>query len=104
MDDGQIKNLSEDQIESENGSSSVRIIRKLADLPEKTILDEGALARVLKVCRRTIRNMVDRNELPPAIPFAGRSSWIIARVLAHFEKRADEAARSAERATKKLES
>lgn len=88
---------------SQEPDSGGRVIDKLAALAERTILDEGALANALNVCRRTIRNMVERGELPPPVPFAGRSSWIVGKILAHFEKRSEDAARAADRAAKKLQ-
>jgi len=74
----------------------------LAELPEKALLDELALSKALGVCRRTIRNMAERNELPPGVRFGGRPMWMAGRILAHFEARADEAARDAERVAKRL--
>ena len=46
--------------------------------------------------------MVGRYELPPPVPFRGRSFWEAGRVLAHFEARAERAAREAKRAAAKL--
>lgn len=73
------------------------LITELAILPEKTILDEARLGSILGVTTRTVRRMVARHELPPPIPFAGRSTWLAGRVLAHIEAKAEQAARTAER-------
>ena len=58
------------------------VITALAELPQKALLDESAMAKVFSVTPRTIRRMVQRFELPPPIPFAGRSIWLAGRVLA----------------------
>ena len=83
--------------------SAGRTISSLACLPEKTLLDETALASALCLSKRTIRRMVSRNELPPPFRFAGKSNWMSGKVLAHIEARADRQARDAERAAKKME-
>ena len=84
------------------GPSIGVVITKLAELPEKTILDEAALAAALGVCKRTVRAMVGRYELPPPAPYAGRSCWMAGRILAHFEAQGERVAREAERAAEKF--
>ena len=83
--------------------SKGRIITKLAELPGKTLLDETTLADAIDVCKRTIPAMLERGELPPGVPFAGRKMWSVEKVLAHFEARADRAAAEAERNHRRLE-
>ena len=85
-------------VESGNGV----LITSLAELPERTLLDESALANALRVTKRTVRRMVSRFELPPPIPFAGRSTWQAGRVLAWFEARAERVARDARRISDRL--
>lgn len=80
-----------------------RTITALATMPEKTLLDECALADALCLSKRTVRRMVARNELPPPFRFAGKSTWLTGKVLAHIEARAERQARDAERAARKLE-
>jgi hypothetical protein len=72
------------------------VLTKLAELPEKAFLDEAALSAVLGVCKRTVRRMVRRFELPPPVRFAGRATWQAGKILTHFEERAEAAAREAE--------
>ena len=79
------------------------VIIKLAQLPERAILDERALAAALGVSKRTVRRMVGRYELPPPISFSGRSAWQVGKVLAWFEARAERAARDAERNARRLD-
>lgn len=79
-----------------------RVVIRLAELPAQTLLDERALAASLGLTMRTVRRMVRRNELPPPVPFGGRSTWMVANVLAHFARRAERAARDAERETQRL--
>ena len=80
-----------------------RTITGLAELPGKTLLDERALAGMFRVTTRTIRRMIARFELPPPVMLAGKSTWIVERVLAHIEDRADRAARHAEHQARRIE-
>lgn len=79
------------------------LITTLAELPERALLDERALAKALGVTKRTVRRMVARFELPPPVAFAGRSTWQVGRVLAWFEARAERASRQAARNASRLE-
>ncbi len=79
------------------------VLDALAMLPDKTLLTENALASALGVSKRTVRRMVARFELPPAVRFGGRSCWQSGAVLRWFEARADRAARQAGRAASKFE-
>ena len=72
------------------------VITKLADLPERAMLDETALADALGITKRTVRRMVGRYELPPPIRFGGRATWQAGAILKWFEARAEKAFRAAE--------
>ena len=74
-----------------------RVVVRLAELPAQTLLDEHALAEAIGVTARTIRRMARRGELPPGVPFGGRTTWIVGQVLAHVEERAKRAAQTVER-------
>lgn len=74
----------------------------LATLPDKAMIDEAGLAVALGCCKRSVRKMVSRYELPPAIRFAGRSQWIVGHVQRWILARAEAAARKAERAAEKF--
>ena len=78
------------------------VLDALARLPERTILDEGALAKALHVAPRTLRRMVNRWQLPPPVALGGRRVWFAGRVLAHIEAGAERAAKDAERDAKKF--
>ncbi|MBN2130874.1 MAG: hypothetical protein JW741_15335 [Sedimentisphaerales bacterium] len=75
-----------------------KVIRSLAEMPPGTILDETALAAALGCSKRTLRRMVGRFEVPPAIRLASRASWQAGRVLAWIAARAERVEREAERA------
>ena len=77
-------------------------ITALAEMPEKSLLDEAALAKVLQVNKRTVRRMAGRFEIPPPIRLRGRSMWFAGKVLDYLEARAERLARDAERAAIKL--
>ncbi len=73
----------------------------MAELPAKSLVDEAALAAGLGICKRTVRAMVVRGELPPPVRYGGRAMWMAGRVLAHFEIQAERAAQEAERAAER---
>ena len=78
------------------------LVETLARLPAQSILDEGRLAAVLGVHGRTVRRMVKRGELPPAVPLGGRSVWLAGRVLDYLDRQAERAEREAERAARRI--
>ena len=94
------KDASQDQRGSEQGL----LIETLAALPDKAILDETRLAAVFGVTCRTVRRMVSRYELPPPVQLAGRSCWIVERILHHIEAAAERAEREAKREARRLHS
>lgn len=81
--------------EGENKKEKGIIIDDLATLPDKTIMDEGKLADILKITPRTLRRMVRRAEMPPPISLGGRSIWLSDRVLAYLNTAAELAEKEA---------
>ena len=73
------------------------VIDALARLPEQTLLNEHALAGTFGVTPRTVLCMVKRREIPPGVPFAGRTAWMAGKVLAFIEERLRHAEMSATR-------
>lgn len=102
LDLNDIKIAATDITASAAPTASVNIIKGLAELPGKTLLDERAMAALLKVNPRTVRRMVARFELPPPVRLAGRATWVVERVLAHIEARAEVAARRAEQEERRI--
>ena len=78
------------------------IVTALGSVPAGTLLDETALAEVLRISKRTVRAMVGRYELPPPQSFAGRSTWIAGRVLVWVNTRAERLEREAEKRAEKV--
>jgi len=78
------------------------IIDSLARLPAQSILDERGLSAALAVTPRTIRRMVRRHELPPGIPFAGKTVWLAGKVLGFVEAKLEQAAKEAEQEANRL--
>ena len=76
----------------------------LARLPKQALLDESAMARAFGVNGRTIRRMVNRNELPPPLKRAGRALWFAGRVLDWLEEEADLLAKEADKLRQKIRS
>lgn len=73
------------------------VFASIGALPPSALISEDGLADALAVNKRTVRRMVQRGELPPGIPFAGRTTWLAGRIINHFDRRAEHAARDAER-------
>ena len=87
----------------ENGQEEYSgIITTLANLPARAILEEGALARIFGVCRKTIQRRVTRFELPPPIRNGGKSSWFAGDILEHFAERAQNAKNEAQRVASRI--
>jgi len=70
-----------------------KVITDLASLPSATFLDERALAVALGCSKRTLRRMVVRQEVPPAIRLSGRATWQAGRVVAWLNARCEHAER-----------
>ena len=77
------------------------VLRGLAGLDPKTMLDQDTLAERLGVSSRTIRRMVKRFEIPPPIRLNTRSVWFVGKVLEHLEARAKVAQDKADKEAKK---
>ena len=78
------------------------IMDSLARLPAQSILDEKVLSTALDVTPRTIRRMVRRHELPPGVPFAGKTVWLAGKILSFLEGKLEQAAKEAEREAMRL--
>jgi predicted DNA-binding transcriptional regulator AlpA len=69
----------------------------LGALPAGALVTEAGLAEMLHLDKRTIRRMVQRGELPPAVRFGGHATWLAGKIIAHFEARAERAERTQEK-------
>ena len=78
------------------------MIDELAQLHERTIINQGQLARILGFNPRTISRLVDRGELPPGVKLGNHEVWLAGRVLDHLQTRVDARARAAERKQAKI--
>src|SRR5437764_1224351 len=63
------------------------IMSGLAELPEKALVDERALASIFHVSTRTIARWVQSNALPVPARFGAKRVWIAGRILAFIEAR-----------------
>ena len=85
------------RVKSVERSPSGTLIDGLSQLSPKDMLDEKRLAHVLHVSTRTIRRMVERDEIPPPMPTGNRSFWIVGNLTAYFEARAETLAKERQR-------
>lgn len=83
--------------EPEPDSTAGVVLTRLAELPERALLDEAALADALSVSDRTVRRMVARGELPPPVQLASRATWQAGRVLGWIEEQIERAEQQARR-------
>ena len=68
------------------------VVTELSELPSPSLLDESALAKILRVTPRTVRRMVTRYEIPPGVKLGNRKVWIADDVLAYLRQRAQRVA------------
>jgi predicted DNA-binding transcriptional regulator AlpA len=85
----------EEKLEEKTQNMDGFCLTILACLPDMAMLDDRALARALGVCKRTVRRMATRHELPPPIRQAGKSLWIAGKVRAWISERAEQAEQKA---------
>ena len=83
-------------------NTNIGIIRDLAELPLATIISEEALAKVFSRHKVSIKRAVERNELPPSIRLFGEPVWTVGVIIAHLEKRLNEAAEECDKTQKRL--
>jgi predicted DNA-binding transcriptional regulator AlpA len=72
-------------------------ITGLAEMPERTLLDERAMASALHVSPRTIRRMVMRGQLPAGIKLGSRRMWLVGKVTEFLSAESDKSAAEARR-------
>lgn len=73
----------------------------LAQYADNDILTREGMCQVFKCAPRTVFRMVDRFEIPPPTPLAGRSVWVVGRLKAWIaavaQGKEEEALREAKR-------
>ena len=73
------------------------IVSRLGELPPGAIIEENALAKLFNRHPASIKRAVSRGELPPSTRLLGKPCWTAGAILAHIERRLDEARKEAER-------
>lgn len=97
-----MKNLREQIISPENATIP-GIVRQLGDLPDGTIINEEALAKMFDRCQVSIKRAIQRGELPAPVKLLGMPVWTVGKLLNHINERLDSAQKEEERARKKFE-
>ena len=77
------------------------VITRLAELPDKTLMSEHALAQALEVSVRTFQRLVAQGHLPPGVGLGGKRLWFVGRVLDWLTHRAEQAEKEASRFTRR---
>lgn len=68
----------------ENGEQfdTAELVLSLAGYSDSDYLTKAGMCHAFKCTQRTVQRMVDRFEIPPPMPFAGRNIWIVGRLKA----------------------
>ena len=78
------------------------IVRQLGDLPDGTIINEEALAKMFDRCQVSIKRAIQRGELPAPVKLLGMPVWTVEKLLNHINERLDIAQKEEERTRKKF--
>ena len=78
------------------------VLTEIAALPEGAVITEQALARMLGKCRKTVKRMVERNELPPPVRMNGKPVWTAGAILKHIEERLQVAKRELQKERERI--
>ena len=57
---------------------------KLAGLPPGTIVFREELAAALECCEKSVKRMVQTNQLPPPLIFGKRRAWLAGQIQKHL--------------------
>jgi len=79
------------------------IVRQLGELPDGTIINEEALAKMFDRCQVSIKRAIQRGELPAPVKLLGMPVWTVGKLLSYINERLDIAQKEEERARKKFE-
>lgn len=69
------------------------VFAEIGALPPGAIVTEEGLARMFGKCTASIKNAVDRGELPRPARFMGKNSWTAGAIVRHHESRLQDEAR-----------
>lgn len=72
------------------------VILELGVYPPDAVITTSAIARIFKRSPKSIKNAVDRGELPPPMKLFGEHSWTVKSLVIHMECRMEEAKRERE--------
>jgi len=65
------------------------MVFNLSDYAEDDYLTKAGMCQAFKCTQRTVQRMVDRFEIPPPMPLAGRNVWIVGKLKAWIANAAD---------------
>lgn len=78
------------------------VILALGELGSGAVITEQALATMFDRCPMTVKRAVERGELPVPCRMFGQNTWTIGVLLAHIERRLQQAAQAAEQEAAKI--
>jgi hypothetical protein len=79
------------------------VVRTLGDLPDGTIINEEALAKMFDRCQASIKRAIQRGELPPPVKLLGMPVWTVGKILSYLNNRLEIAQKNEEITRKKFE-
>jgi hypothetical protein len=92
----------ETEIDAEQISIGVGVIRELGDLPAEAIISEEGLAKIFHRHKVSIKRAVERGELPPTVRLFGEPVWTVKVLREHMGKRLDAAQKESKQLLKDI--
>ena len=89
--------MNDEQHQGESPLTDGICLTGLAANPQYTLLDEHALAKMLKVSDRTVQRMVLRGQLPAGIKLGSRRMWMVGKLIEFLGAESDRLKKEAHR-------
>jgi hypothetical protein len=79
--------LETDAVVSDNPKSIPGVFAEIGALPPGALITEEGLAQLFGRCMATIRNAVERGELPRPARMMGKPTWTAGAIVTHHQQR-----------------
>ena len=94
--------MSDENNQLDDGKAVPGIVAALGELGSGPIITEEGLAHLFGRHPASIKRAVTRGELPQPARLLGRPAWTVGSIVRHIEARLVEAAKEAERQSRKI--
>jgi hypothetical protein len=89
--------------EPQDVEPELELMTALAVLPPQTLISESKLAQMAGRHITSVKRAVQRQELPPPVPFLGANVWTVAVLLEHISARLETARQAAAQAARRVQ-